>query len=311
VGSLLSGHTFQQVILPCITPSALDDVRSGPRISVEARLLLLAGNSELQFRPIRFVTSSNNIRMNKKPLAYDAYQELAESYAAHIDTKPHNAYYERPAMLSMLPDVQGLRVLDAGCGPGAYAEQLVARGAVVVGCDASDRMLELAQKRLGNTVDLRRLDLTQPLTSFADEEFDLINAPLCLDYIEDWQTLFVEFLRILKPTGYLLFSCGHPAFDADYFETRDYFSVEFVQCIWRGFGINVNMPSYRRSLEKIMMPVINAGFIFDRIHEPLPTQDFKNADPIRYQSLMHRPGFLCVRARKPAKAPASQIVSES
>lgn len=28
-----------------------------------------------------------------KPLAYDAYQDLAEHYAAHIETKPHNAYY--------------------------------------------------------------------------------------------------------------------------------------------------------------------------------------------------------------------------
>jgi 2-polyprenyl-3-methyl-5-hydroxy-6-metoxy-1,4-benzoquinol methylase len=33
-------------------------------------------------------------------------------------------------------------VLDAGCGPGIYAEELVARGAEVVGFDASERMVE-------------------------------------------------------------------------------------------------------------------------------------------------------------------------
>ncbi|WP_279387450.1 hypothetical protein [Rubrobacter taiwanensis] len=30
--------------------------------------------------------------------------------------------YERPATLSLLPDVAGKRVLDAGCGPGVYSE---------------------------------------------------------------------------------------------------------------------------------------------------------------------------------------------
>ena len=29
---------------------------------------------------------------------------LAPRYAGFIDTKPHNAYYERPTTLSLLPD---------------------------------------------------------------------------------------------------------------------------------------------------------------------------------------------------------------
>jgi hypothetical protein len=43
----------------------------------------------------------------------DAYEALAESYAARVDTKPHNAYCERPATLSLLPAIGGKRVLDA------------------------------------------------------------------------------------------------------------------------------------------------------------------------------------------------------
>ena len=34
----------------------------------------------------------------KEPIALAAYDALAESYAALVDTKPHNAYYERPAI---------------------------------------------------------------------------------------------------------------------------------------------------------------------------------------------------------------------
>ena len=234
-----------------------------------------------------------------KPIAYWAYQELADAYAEHIDTKPHNAHYDRPAMLSLLPDVEGLRILDAGCGPGAYAEALVQRGAQVTACDISERMLELAAARLGTSVDLKCIDLTQPLKMFDSAEFDLVNAALCLDYIEDWRSLFAEFYRVTKPIGYLLFSCGHPAFDAEYFDTCDYFAVERVECVWKGFGKQVRMPSFRRSWEEIINPVVEAGFSIDRLHEPRPTEDFRKADPESYARLMHRPGFVCIRAIKP------------
>jgi SAM-dependent methyltransferase len=135
---------------------------------------------------------------------------------------------------------------------------------------------------------------------FCEEQFNVVNAPLCLDYIEDWTTLFREFRRILQPGGTFVFSAGHPFFDAEYFDTKQYFSVERVSCMWTGFGKHILMPSYRRSLEEFMMPVINSGFQFEKIHEPLPTEEFQAADPKRYANLMHRPGFLCVRARKPA-----------
>ena len=236
--------------------------------------------------------------MADNPIAYDAYQKLAEAYAENIDTKPHNAYYDRPAMLGLLPDVRGKRVLDAGCGPGVYAEAIHQRGATVVGCDMCDRMLELASERVGAIVELKKVDLTKPLSMFDDEDFDVVNAPLCLDYIEDWTTLFKEFRRVLVPGGVLLFSCGHPSFDAEYFKTNQYFSVEQVRATWKGFGIEVDMPSYRRSFEEVIMPVINAGFTVERVHEPLPTDAFKAADLMRYMKLMHRPGFLCVVASK-------------
>ena len=54
--------------------------------------------------------------VNDKPIALDPYETLAEAYASVADTKPHNAYYERPATLSLLPDVNGKRVLDAAWG---------------------------------------------------------------------------------------------------------------------------------------------------------------------------------------------------
>jgi SAM-dependent methyltransferase len=47
-------------------------------------------------------------------------------------------------MLALAGDVAGLRVLDAGCGPGPYAEELIRAGAHVVGCDQSPALVSRA-----------------------------------------------------------------------------------------------------------------------------------------------------------------------
>lgn len=80
--------------------------------------------------------------------------------------------------------------------------------------------------------------------------------------------------------------------------TESYFTIEHVECTWSGFGQRVRMPSVRRSLQEIMMPVIKAGFRLSAVVEPKPTEDFRQADPVRYASLMHRPAFLCVQAQR-------------
>lgn len=63
------------------------------------------------------------------------YDAFAAEFEAHARDSPYNAYYDRPAVLKLLGDVRGRRVLDAGCGPGFYAEELVRRGADVVAFD--------------------------------------------------------------------------------------------------------------------------------------------------------------------------------
>jgi hypothetical protein len=58
------------------------------------------------------------------------------------------------------------------------------------------------------------------------------------------------------------------------------------------------MPSFRRSLQETLNPIIKAGFSIERILEPKPTDEFKKADPEGYQELLRQPAFLCIRARK-------------
>lgn len=55
----------------------------------------------------------------------------------------------RAAMLGRLPvDMSGMRVLDAGCGPGVMTAELAARGAAVVAADIAPQLLAIAEARL-------------------------------------------------------------------------------------------------------------------------------------------------------------------
>jgi ubiquinone/menaquinone biosynthesis C-methylase UbiE len=234
-----------------------------------------------------------------KPIAQEAYDQLAEAYAARIATKPHNAYYERPATLSLLPDVKGQHVLDAGCGPGVYAEILVGLGAVVVALDANPKMVHLARARLVDRAQVIQASLDEPLAFLDDATFDVVLAPLVMDYIADWRAAFGEFQRMLKPGGILVFSMEHPMMK--YFDHRaqsNYFQVEQVSYTWRGFGEPVEVPSYRRSLGEVFNPLLECGFRLDNVLEPLPTAEFKEKAPEDYEELTHQPGFMCIRAIK-------------
>jgi SAM-dependent methyltransferase len=237
--------------------------------------------------------------MEEKPIAYDAWEELAEAYSARVETKAHNAFYERPATLSLLPQVKGKKVLDAGCGPGVYSQLLVEQGAEVVGIDASPKMVELARQRLGSRAKIFKADLGKPLDYFEDREFDIVLSALVLDYIKDWKPLFREFYRVLRLSGVFVFSAGHPF--PDFYEFKDsanYFNIEKAEYIWTGFD-NLPMPFYRRPMSQVLNPLIEAGFTFDRILEPQPLPEFKEQYPEGYERLMKQPGFICVRAFKP------------
>ena len=237
--------------------------------------------------------------MSDRPIALDAYEVLAEAFAAVVDTKPHNAYYERPATISLLPEVKGKRVLDAGCGPGVYSEWLIEHGAEVVAVDASPKMVKLAKQRLGKKADVRQANLAEPLPSLESSSFDLVVSPLVLDYIQDWRSTFAEVYRVLRPSGHFVFSVTHPLFDYIYFKSNNYFETELVSVEWRGFeSVRVHMPSFRRPLSEALNPLIEVGFFLERIIEPKPTEEFKNADPKHFEELSRQPCFICIRVGK-------------
>jgi ubiquinone/menaquinone biosynthesis C-methylase UbiE len=227
-----------------------------------------------------------------------AYELMAYKYNELIDHKPHNAYYDRPNTLQLLPDINGKRILDAACGPGKYAEILIDKGAMVEGFDMSPKMVALANERNGGKANFFVHDLSDPLSMAEDQSYDIVLCALALHYIEDWTSTIKEFHRVLKSKGILVISIEHPFNDYIFFKSKNYFKVEQVKCIWKGFGQPIEVNSFRRPLKDCISPLTDNGFYIDQLVEPKPTEEFKRLDPRHYEELNLFPAFMCLRAIK-------------
>jgi SAM-dependent methyltransferase len=228
-----------------------------------------------------------------------AYNRLAAGYDERGDTKPANALLERPATLSLLPDVSTDRVLDAGCGAGHLAAALVDRGASVVGLDASSEMLRYARDRVPPASFVRG-DLAATLP-FGADAFDGVASSLAFHYVRDWRPLFADLARVLGPRGWLVCSVQHPHADfVEYEDAGSYHDTVRVSATWESFGERVEVPAYRRPLEAMLTPALDAGFRLDALHEPTPTEAYRRVDPERYEYENTNPNFLCLRFRAPA-----------
>lgn len=227
-----------------------------------------------------------------------AYEELADSYNALIDHKPHNAYYDRPNTLKLIPETRGKHILDAACGPGKYAEVLMGMGATITGFDISPKMVAHAKERNKGAGNFFVHDMTNPLDMFENSTFDTVVCALAMHYLEDWNPAIKEFYRVLKPNGVLVISVEHPFFEFLYFKSKKYFEVEAVNATWGGFGKRIKMHSYRRSLNECIQPITNNGFYIDQLVEPKPVPEFEKLDPRHYKELNEFPGFMHIRAIK-------------
>ena len=110
----------------------------------------LDGEDVLLERFALFHPAPAALRRDADALAARTYDAMADAYDAAVvqGERPYNSLYERPAIIAMLPDITGRRVLDVGCGSGPLSELLVDRGAAqVVGFDASARMIGRVRTR--------------------------------------------------------------------------------------------------------------------------------------------------------------------
>lgn len=146
---------------------------------------------------------------NPEPSTAAAYDTIADAYSAENDSSLLNQYDNRPAIRSLLGDVAGRQVLDAGCGSGNTLVDLVGGGATAIGIDGSQAMIDIACDRLGSDANLRVADLSASLP-FQDTLFDDVVCSLALHYLEDWTSPLAEMRRVLKPGWRLILSVERP-----------------------------------------------------------------------------------------------------
>jgi SAM-dependent methyltransferase len=136
---------------------------------------------------------------------YDRWSEFYDDYANPL------IELETPVVRRMLGEVDGLDVLDVGCGTGRHAIWMSEAGANVTAIDFSAGMLEQAQdKQCSGSLHFLRHDLHDPLP-FDGASFDCLLHCLVLDHLQDPGAIIAEFARVLRPAGRAVISVLHPA----------------------------------------------------------------------------------------------------
>jgi len=96
----------------------------------------------------------------------------------------------------------GLRILDIGCGGGLLAEPMARLGAEVVGADAAERNIPVAQvhaEKSGLTIDYRHT--TAEAMADAGEQFDVVLNMEVVEHVADPLAYLTACQQLLKPGG--------------------------------------------------------------------------------------------------------------
>jgi len=212
---------------------------------------------------------------------------------------------EWPTLRDMLPPMTGIRVLDLGCGFGAFARWAASQGAAtVLGLDLSEKMLARARASTqAPNVTYRRANLEQ--LDLPAASFDLVYSSLALHYLADFDSLCAAVRRALTPGARFVFSVEHPIYTAPSHPAWQ--TGEQGQRIWplnnylmEGKRVTDWLTSgvvkYHRTLGSYVSSLLANGFTLFALVEWGPTQEQIAQHP-EWADELHRPPFLLVGAQ--------------
>lgn len=189
---------------------------------------------------------------------------------------------EEGVVKSLLDTIEFRDVLDAASGTGRYAIYLAQQGKQVAAVDSNENMLAEAQKKaqaMQLQIDFRQEDISN--LSFEDSSFDLVICALSLAHVKDLTKPCHEFIRVIRPGGYLIISDLHPQIQ----ELFDEFS-EFIE----GEG-PLFLPNYHSRVDDYLEAVTNAG---------AEILNVRNISELEISG-NKMPGALLIWARKPSE----------
>jgi 2-polyprenyl-3-methyl-5-hydroxy-6-metoxy-1,4-benzoquinol methylase len=228
--------------------------------------------------------------------AWSAYpQDLIEGFGDEGDFT--RRYLLNPAIFTIVGDVRGKTMLDAGCGQGYLSRLLAKRGASVTGLEPAEAFYTYAfqreqSERLGITY------LQADLSTWACplNQFDYVIANMVLMDIPDYLPALLNCVAVLKPSGGLLVSLLHPCFEETgaawnakgFVEVRDYFGERSVK---QQYGHFIHRP-----LSTYLNSIIQAGCTLQQVIEPqLEKTLAERSNAQRYWAV---PGYIVLFATK-------------
>ena len=115
--------------------------------------------------------------------------------------------YEMPLLISLGGPIDGLRVLEIGCGRGVGTELLVRGGArQVCAFDLDPVFVTSARQRLAPYARRVQLAVADAVAiPAADATFDAVFDFAAFHHVPDWRTTVSEVRRVLKPGGRFFF----------------------------------------------------------------------------------------------------------
>ena len=208
----------------------------------------------------------------------------------------------------LFPPLEGMAVLDLGCGYGWHCKYVADHGAAkVLGIDLSEKMLaEAEQRNQDGKIRYRHCGIED--YEYPERIWDVVVSNLALHYIEDLGQVFRNVWRTLKPGGTFLFNIEHPVFTSGvhqdwiyeedgtpkYWPVDDYYRPG--QRVTRFLGCEV--VKQHHTLTQILMGLISCGFILEVVEEVQPSEDMLELPGMEDE--LRRPMMLLVRAKKQA-----------
>ncbi|WP_064093518.1 class I SAM-dependent methyltransferase [Rossellomorea aquimaris] len=220
----------------------------------------------------------------------------------------YNDFIEQPAMISLLPKLKGMRVLDLGCGTGQFSRFCLENGAAhVLGVDISMKMIEKANSETHHPcIDYQCMSMEDMVLPY--NSFDLIVSSLAIHYIENYESLIKKLARLLKQNGELIISTEHPVVTArkgmnnwvkDEEGTKLHWAVDHYheegkrEQFWYVEGVI----KYHRTLSTLINTLVENGLTLQKIIEPEPTQDGLREMP-KLRNEHRRPSFILLKSKK-------------
>jgi SAM-dependent methyltransferase len=239
------------------------------------------------------------------PLFYDDDAVFATYMRHRGRSDTPNDTLEKPVIDQLIGTVEGLRILDLGCGDAAIGRELLTRGAASYhGLEGSANMAALAAQTLHGTAG-QVIHTTIEEWDYPSAAFDLAIARLVLHYIADLSALCGQVFQTLAPGGRLIFSVEHPVISScdrgwpagtlrqDWI-VDDYFDTGLRVTNWLGASVQ----KYHRTVEDYCMMLQQSGFLFEQLRESRPRrEDFH--DQQTYERRKRIPLFLFLSGRKP------------